>query len=143
MPFDKNDINSYNNNQENNNNNFVQINDNNINDDEENNYIPYYYGESPDFSGKHYSDLDAAGQFIYENNSQYYHYQGNSLFSIYNKNHFNSLFGNNTNQITGELFGNINKDQIAKGLFGLPPLDKAVKNTALPKDGSFVNMVFG
>ena len=142
MPFDKNDINSYNNNQENNNNNFVQINDNNINDDEENNYIPYYYGESPDFSGKHYSDLDAAGQFIYENNSQYYHYQGYSLFSIYKKNHFNSLFGNNTNQITSELFGNINKDQIAKGLFGLPPLDKAV-NTALPKDGSFVNMVFG
>ena len=103
MPFDKNDTNSNNNNQNTNNINLFQINDNNINNDEENNYIPYYYGESPDFSGNHNSGLDAAGQFLYENNINYgspfknkyimpniYQFQGNS---------------NQTIQITSGLFG--------------------------------------
>ena len=105
MPFDKNDINPNNHIQVTNNNNFLQITDINVNNEEENNYIPYYYSESPDFSGKNSLCIDAAGQFLYENNVIY-------------DNQVKSIFSFKTNNLFGGLFGNINNDQIANGLFG-------------------------
>ena len=104
MPFDINEVNSnYNN--EYDNNNFQNMND------IENNYnnIPYYYSESPDFSGKNHSDIDAAGQFAYQNNMNNGNYNKTyGLFSpIYNY-QGSSLFGNNNYQNNIGLFGNSN-----------------------------------
>ena len=105
MPFNKNDTNPNNQIQVTNNNNFLQITDINVNNEEESNFIPQYYSESPDFSGKNSPGLDAAGQFLYENNLNY----DISLKSI---------FSTKKGYLFGGLFGNINNDQIANGLFG-------------------------
>ena len=105
MPFDINEVNS-NDNNEYDNNNFQNMNDieNNYN-----NNIPYYYSESPDFSGKIHSDIDAAGQFAYQNNMNNGNYNKTyGLFSpIYNY-QGSTLFGNNNYQNNIGLFGNSN-----------------------------------
>ena len=130
MPFDKNDTNPNNHNQVTNNNNFIQITDINENNEEENNYIPYYYSESPDFSGKYSPGIDAAGQFLYENNVIY----GNQVKSI---------FSFKTNNLFGGLFGNINNDQIANGLFDPLPFVGPMENIGPTKGGIFGNITFG
>ena len=127
MPHYKNDTNSNNHIQAANSNNFLQITDININDDKENNDVPYYNNESPYFSEKNSLGIDAAGQFLYENNINY------------NK-PVKSIFSAKTDYIFGVLFGNINKYQIANGLFGPPPFLGPMKNIGPRKGGIFGNI---
>ena len=127
MPHYKNDTNSNNHIQAANSNNFLQITDININDDQENNYVPYYNSESPDFSGKNSLGIDAAGQFLYENNINY------------NK-PVKSIFSAKTGYSFGGLFGNINKDQIANGLFGPLLFVGPMKSIGPTKGGIFGNI---
>ena len=130
MPLDKNDTNSNYHIQATNSNNFLQITDININDEQVNNYAPYYNGESPDFSGKNSLGIDAAGQFLYENNLNY------------NK-PVKSIFSAKARNLFGGLFGNINKDQIANGLFVLPLFVGPMENLGPTKGGIFGNITFG
>ena len=127
MPFDKNDTNSNNHIQATNNNNFLQITDININDDQENNYVPHQSSESPDFSWKNSLGIDATSQFLYENNVNY------------NK-PVKNIFSAKTGYLFGELFGNINKDQIANGLFGPLLFVGPMKNIGTTKGGIFGNI---
>ena len=90
-----------------------------INYDEENDndYNIYYSSGSPDFSGNYHSDIDAAGQFKYENNNNNL-YSNNpyiSFASNYNTSGF-LFFGNSNNNIQGGLFGNSNNN-MQGGLF--------------------------
>ena len=108
---------------------------NNDIDYNEENDNTYYYPGSPDFGGSHYSDIDAAGQFKYENNNNnlypnniyitfapqpvFYQNQSQSLFgNITNNNQIGGgLFGNSYNNSTGNIFGNFPNTN-PNGLFG-------------------------
>ena len=105
MPFDKNEVNSNDSSEYNNSNDFENMNDN----EDNSNYIPYYYGESPDFSIKPYSDIDAAGQFAYKNNINNGNYNKTySLFSPNNNYQVNILFPPNKIIFGNPLFENSN-----------------------------------
>ena len=100
-------------------------------DDNEDNDNAYYSSGSPDFGGSYHSEIDAAGQYKYDNNNNIYPdniFSFSPHFSIYPIIPKTSLFGNygglfgnnytNSNQ-GGGLFGNINtNNNQGGGLFG-------------------------
>ena len=97
-------------------------------DDNEDNDNAYYSSGSPDFGGSYHSEIDAAGQYKYDNNNNYI-YPNNiyisfsPLFPTYPLISTTSLFGNiNTNNNQGGgLFTNINtntNNNQGGGLFG-------------------------
>ena len=82
-------------------------NDTNQYEENDNEYDVYYNSGSPDFNVSYHSDIDAAGQFKYENNNN--NFYPNNIFISYNP--FTSFY---TNQNQSGLFGNQNQS----GLFG-------------------------
>ena len=98
-------------------------NDTNQYEENDNEYDVYYNSGSPDFNVSYHSDIDAAGQFKYENNNNNNNFYPNNIF-IFNP--FTSfytnqtgLFGNatNINNTIGGLFGNGN-NMNSNSLFG-------------------------
>ena len=85
-------------------------NDTNQYEENDSAYDVYYNSGSPDFNVSYHSDIDAAGQFKYENNNNNNNnfYQNNSFISF---SPFTSFY---TNQNQSGLFGNQNQS----GLFG-------------------------
>ena len=83
-------------------------NDTNQYEENDSAYDVYYNSGSPDFNVSYHSDIDAAGQFKYENNNNNNFYPNNTFLSF---TPFTSFY---TNQNQSGLFGNQNQS----GLFG-------------------------
>ena len=88
-------------------------NDTNQYEENDSAYDVYYNSGSPDFNVSYHSDIDAAGQFKYENNNNNF-YPNNTFLSFTPFTSFytnqTGLFGNatNINNTMGGLFGNGN-----------------------------------
>ena len=100
-------------------------NDTNQFEENDNEYDVYYNSGSPDFNVSYHSDIDAAGQFKYENNNNNNNFYPNNIF-IFNpftsfcaNQNQSGLFGNatNINNTIGGLFGNGN-NMNSNSLFG-------------------------
>ena len=97
-------------------------NDTNQYEENDSAYDVYYNSGSPDFNVSYHSDIDAAGQFKYENNNNNF-YPNNTFisFSPFTSFYTNQtgLFGNatNINNTIGGLFGNGN-NMNSNSLFG-------------------------
>ena len=100
-------------------------NDTNQYEENDNEYDVYYNSGSPDFNVSYHSNIDAAGQFKYENNNNNNFYPNNIFISFTpftsfcgNQNQ-SGLFGNATdiNNTIGGLFGNGN-NMNSNSLFG-------------------------
>ena len=84
-------------------------NDTNQYEENDSAYDVYYNSGSPDFNVSYHSDIDAAGQFKYENNNN--NFYPNNIFISYNP--FTSFYTNQTG-----LFGNAtNINNTMDGLF--------------------------
>ena len=100
-------------------------NDTNQYEENDNEYDVYYNSGSPDFNVSYHSDIDAAGQFKYENNNNNNFYPNNTFISFspfpsfYTNQNQSGLFGNatNINNTIGGLFGNGN-NMNSNSLFG-------------------------
>ena len=68
-------------------------NDTNQYEENDNEYDVYYNSGSPDFNVSYHSDIDAAGQFKYENNNNNF-YPNNIFNNNNNKGNLFSLFNN-------------------------------------------------
>ena len=99
-------------------------NDTNQYEENDSAYDVYYNSGSPDFNVSYHSDIDAAGQFKYENNNNNNNFYPNNTFISFSP--FTSfytnqtgLFGNatNINNTIGGLFGNGN-NMNSNSLFG-------------------------
>ena len=100
-------------------------NDTNQYEENDSAYDVYYNSGSPDFNVSYHSDIDAAGQFKYENNNNNNNFYPNNIFifnpftSFYTNQNQSGLFGNatNINNTIGGLFGNGN-NMNSNSLFG-------------------------
>ena len=85
-------------------------NDTNQYEENDNEYDVYYNSGSPDFNVSYHSNIDAAGQFKYENNNNNNFYPNNTFISF---SPFTSFYTNQTG-----LFGNAtNINNTMDGLF--------------------------
>ena len=100
-------------------------NDTNQYEENDSAYDVYYNSGSPDFNVSYHSNIDAAGQFKYENNNNNNFYPNNTFISFspftsfYTNQNQSGLFGNatNINNTMGGLFGNGN-NMNSNSLFG-------------------------